>query len=90
MSCGHVLAYWPFANHSKNLCPHLKLMVSSMCSFHFTQENIIRGISQLCNLIRTLVEARGRKSGGKNVPSSQMYPIRNISILLAPLSLTLL
>lgn len=72
------------SNHSKNLCmsPFEAHGVQCVQFAFYSRKTIIRGISLLCNLIQTVVEAKRRKSWGKNVPSSQIYPVHIFSSFL--------
>lgn len=82
-SCGHVLAHWPSAPITvKTMSPCEAHGVHCVQFPFYLRKTIIEGISQLCNSILASVEAEGRKSWGKNAPSSENYPVHNTVILL--------
>ena len=74
---------WPPLLVTANLCPLLEAPDASYVQFpSYAGETIIGGISQLCNLIQVLMEARRRRIKGGIVPSTQKRPGHEIVVFL--------
>lgn len=74
--CGHVLAHWPSAPITvKTMSPCEAHGVHCVQFPFYLRKTIIAGVSQFCNSILASVEAEGKKSWDKIVPSSENSPV---------------